>query len=436
MSIKVAYFTAGATEYRGGPLLILNFAKAVKLFGLGNADIKVFTFEDIELYSSRLSKLANLLVDYKNMIDIVPIKIKYWNTRKDLSLIPKLFLGNLDSGVEGVIDLFYFLVSHKYIADPFHLTYYIKEVLNDSDVVHIGHWISDYSLMIRTLRVRNKIPANTRILCHALIHPISIKSEVRYLSKGVVYGKINAIRHILSSYDAITVSTPYELQLLKLLGLNNVYLVGETIDTDFLRKNESAINELANKIRSEIGGDLIVFIGPRSRRKGYLNLLRAFVKFVKQFPYTTLVSIGEASSSEKELIEKYENALLQSKRLKIYRFLPSLHKYAFIKASDLLVLPSKEETIPLVFLEAWSMKKPVIGAKSPTISSVIRYDGDGGILVDPDNVDELERALYSMLSEGKRTAYGYRGYEKFISRYSMEVVGKKLSRIYCEMTMI
>jgi glycosyltransferase involved in cell wall biosynthesis len=100
-----------------------------------------------------------------------------------------------------------------------------------------------------------------------------------------------------------------------------------------------------------------------------------------------------------------------------------------------LVLPSKEETIPLVFLEAWSMKKPVIGAKSPTISSVIRYDGDGGILVDPDNVDELERALYSMLSEGKRTAYGYRGYEKFISRYSMEVVGKKISRIYCEMTM-
>jgi glycosyltransferase involved in cell wall biosynthesis len=92
-----------------------------------------------------------------------------------------------------------------------------------------------------------------------------------------------------------------------------------------------------------------VFIGPRSRRKGYLNLLRAFVKFVKQFPYTTLASIGEASSSEKELIEKYENALLQSKRLKIYRFLPSLHKYAFIKASDLLVLPSKEETIPLVF---------------------------------------------------------------------------------------
>uniref|UniRef100_A0A7C5USC3 Glycosyltransferase n=1 Tax=candidate division CPR3 bacterium TaxID=2268181 RepID=A0A7C5USC3_UNCC3 len=145
--------------------------------------------------------------------------------------------------------------------------------------------------------------------------------------------------------------------------------------------------------------------------------------------------MGEASSSEKELIEKYENALLQSKRLKIYRFLPSLHKYAFIKASDLVVLPSKEETIPLVFLEAWSMKKPVIGAKSPTISSVIRYEGDGGILVNPDNVNELERALYSMLSEGKRTVYGYRGYEKFITRYSMEVIGKKLSEIYREITM-
>ena len=80
------------------------------------------------------------------------------------------------------------------------------------------------------------------------------------------------------------------------------------------------------------------------------------------------------------------------------------------------------------------MKKPVIGAKSPTIRSVIRYEGDGGILVNPDNVNELERALYSMLSEGKRTAYGHRGYEKFITSYSMEVVGKKLSEIYREIT--
>jgi hypothetical protein len=90
----------------------------------------------------------------------------------------------LDSGVEGAIDLFYFLVSHEYMADPFHLTYYIKEVLNDSDVVHVGHWISDYSLMIRTLRVKNKIPATTRILCHALIRLLSIKSEVRYFEQG------------------------------------------------------------------------------------------------------------------------------------------------------------------------------------------------------------------------------------------------------------
>jgi glycosyltransferase involved in cell wall biosynthesis len=87
-----------------------------------------------------------------------------------------------------------------------------------------------------------------------------------------------------------------------------------------------------------------------------LSLLKAFVKFVKKFPYTTLVSMGEAPSSEKGLKEKYENALLQSKSPKIYRFLPPLHKYALVKASDLVILPLKEESIPLVFLEAWSMK--------------------------------------------------------------------------------
>jgi hypothetical protein len=52
------------------------------------------------------------------MIGIVPIK-KCCNLRKDLSLIPKLLLSSLDSGVEGAIDLVYFLVSHKYVAIHF-----------------------------------------------------------------------------------------------------------------------------------------------------------------------------------------------------------------------------------------------------------------------------------------------------------------------------
>ena len=52
------------------------------------------------------------------MIGIVPIK-KCCHLRKDLSLIPKLLLSSLDSGVEGAIDLVYFLVSHKYVAIHF-----------------------------------------------------------------------------------------------------------------------------------------------------------------------------------------------------------------------------------------------------------------------------------------------------------------------------
>jgi glycosyltransferase involved in cell wall biosynthesis len=431
-SLRVAFLTAGLSELRGGPILMLNYAKAITLFSSRSLYAEVFSLENVERSSMTLHDLTDFLMEYRGIVNMFPIRVRYYDFEKRFDSALKYFL-SMNYNIKSMVDFAYFLMTHRFIADPLYLTKYVKHMLVKADIVHIGHWNSDYSLIIRKYAAKNKKSINSKLVCHALIHPLSVKSENRYLNEDLVNNmKIRSIQNILSGYDAITVSTPYELKLLRLLSLKNVYYIGETIDTEFLKKNANIIDELADKVRSQLGSEnIILFIGARSRRKGYHQVLKALIKVIEQYPNVIMVCVGNTPMHEKALIEQVEKTLIKNKKLIIYTYLPSLYKYALIKASNLLILPSREETIPLVFLEAWSMRKPVIGAKSPTISSVIKYNGDGGVLINPDNIHETEQAIRLLLSdENKRIEYGNLGYKKFIENFSMEIVGEKLSKVY------
>jgi glycosyltransferase involved in cell wall biosynthesis len=66
---------------------------------------------------------------------------------------------------------------------------------------------------------------------------------------------------------------------------------------------------------------------------------------------------------------------------------------------DVFVMPSKKEGFGIVFLEALAYGKPVIaGNKDGSRDALL--DGKLGILIDPDNVDELAEAIINVL-EGK-----------------------------------
>jgi glycosyltransferase involved in cell wall biosynthesis len=69
--------------------------------------------------------------------------------------------------------------------------------------------------------------------------------------------------------------------------------------------------------------------------------------------------------------------------------------------SDVIVLPSARETIPLVFLEAWAFKKPVIGSYLPTISSITLTGEKSAHLIPFGDVRKLIEAMHILIEDKK-----------------------------------
>lgn len=78
---------------------------------------------------------------------------------------------------------------------------------------------------------------------------------------------------------------------------------------------------------------------------------------------------------------------------------------------DIFVLPSFDEGFGIVYLEAMSLKKPVIATVGEGISEIIQ-DGVNGFLVKPKNVESIIDKLKVLIqSKELRNEIGNRGYE-------------------------
>ena len=101
----------------------------------------------------------------------------------------------------------------------------------------------------------------------------------------------------------------------------------------------------------------------------------------------------------------------------------------FYACCDFAVLPSKNnsEGFGLVLLEAMATGKAVLGSRVGGISEVIN-DGDNGILVKPNSVDELAGALMMMFQdEEMRKQMGISG-RKFAEEHDWNMVAERVER--------
>jgi glycosyltransferase involved in cell wall biosynthesis len=73
-------------------------------------------------------------------------------------------------------------------------------------------------------------------------------------------------------------------------------------------------------------------------------------------------------------------------------------KLDFLDAIDVLALPSRTDSFGIVYLEAWSYGKPVVGAQAWGVRSVID-DGQNGLLVPFGEVSVLAAVLRRLLED-------------------------------------
>jgi glycosyltransferase involved in cell wall biosynthesis len=99
----------------------------------------------------------------------------------------------------------------------------------------------------------------------------------------------------------------------------------------------------------------------------------------------------------------------------------------FLQASDLFVLPSHSEGLPVALLEALACELPCVATNVDGTAQVLQ-DGRTGRLVPPGHPAALAQGLVEALTSPDTRAWGERGRAHVARQYALEaVVGQYLS---------
>ncbi|MFX0105019.1 MAG: glycosyltransferase family 4 protein [Candidatus Hodarchaeota archaeon] len=178
---------------------------------------------------------------------------------------------------------------------------------------------------------------------------------------------------------------------------------------------------------------LVLFCGHKNYEKGALTILRSIPYILKKIKKVYFVFIGPSTiafNQEISKIQKFENA-------RIINFTPDnlagyfdKKKISAFKEADVYLMPSRSDAFGISFLEAWSARKPVIGARIGATPEVIRENVDG-LLVNFDNPQDVARNVIILLkSKRLREKYGLAGQLKVSQKYTWEKIAHKTHEAY------
>ena len=96
---------------------------------------------------------------------------------------------------------------------------------------------------------------------------------------------------------------------------------------------------------------------------------------------------------------------------------------------DIFILPSYDEAFGVVYLEAMSFKKPVIGTEGEGIEDIIK-DGENGLLIKPRDVASIVEKLELLIRSPKlRNELGIKGFNS-IKNLTWENNAREMIKIY------
>ncbi len=102
----------------------------------------------------------------------------------------------------------------------------------------------------------------------------------------------------------------------------------------------------------------------------------------------------------------------------------------YLSATDVLLLPSEQESFGLAALEAMACEVPVVASRVGGLPEVVT-DGETGYLSAVGDVAQMAANAASLLSdEALRRAMGRRARESALSRYSTEIVIPQYIKFY------
>jgi phosphatidylinositol alpha-1,6-mannosyltransferase len=136
--------------------------------------------------------------------------------------------------------------------------------------------------------------------------------------------------------------------------------------------------------------------------KGHDQVIKIFGKIRSRFPGVKYILSGQYDSTEEIRIKKLIASVGAEDDIILTGFIAEKDIPDYFLLADVFVLPSKKEGFGIVFIEALACGLPVICGNSDGSIDAIR-NGELGLAIDTDDLNELEQAINNVLETSLST---------------------------------
>lgn len=325
--------------------------------------------------------------------------ILHLNTTRSL-IIKKSLIKNFTLFYINSIKLVYLLLLYK------------PKIVHIHTSSYLAFWEKSFFLII------SKLFAKKTIL-H--IHGGGFKDF--YQTRGVNVRAL--IRFLLNLSDIVIVlSNTWKEFFVQIVEPDKVNVIYNAVNSNFYN-----INKTTNQLNSS--SVQILFAGYLSKDKGIYDILDSVPLLIKKHKNVKFVFAGaEDTPGELEIIKK---RIIKNNIGNYVSFLGVLPKRGLISLyenSDIFILPSYIEGMPMTILEAMASGLPVISTPVGGISEVI-IDGINGFLITPGDYVDLANKI-TMLVENNELCktMSVNNRKKIKKDYSWDITSMKISSIY------
>ena len=294
----------------------------------------------------------------------------------------------------------------------------------DCDVVHIPHlyWIP------------RGLSCPYVITVHDLLEHMYGSRDASSLRRSLHFYLTRRVLRKAARVIAVSQFTKNEIEKLLAIADERIEVVYNAIDERFLHGHATEVDREMIAQRYLVNYPFILYAGAIRPHKNVVRIIEAFsalkseLQKEDQIPDLKLIIIGDDLSSHPRLRRTVVRSGVQND-VRFLGFVPIEVLRIFYDVAKVFVFPSLYEGFGLPPLEAMAHGTPVV---TSTTSSLPEVAGNAALLVNPENVFEIRRALQrALLDPALRAQMKQRGYEQ-AQRFSWTASVSRILEIYRE----
>jgi len=225
---------------------------------------------------------------------------------------------------------------------------------------------------------------------------------------------------------AVSESTKKDLQKLFNVSSQKIKVIYEGAHVQKIPVKSKKVDSLK---RFKLGPKFILYVGTIMPRKNIVTLIRAYKQMIKMEPGLgeyQLVLAGAKGYKSEEVFNEIQDLKLKN-NVKYLGYVTHNQKMDLMKKATCFTFPSSYEGFGLPVLEAMNIGTPVI---TSNVSSLPEVAGQAAMLVDPENGQEIAKALKKMLTNKKLQSRLIKAGKKQATLFTWEKAAKDTVKLY------